>query len=71
MKGKGIRVNIKRFERVGKDKHPLIKKDAECILFLKNAKPNFPDWETADYWFGLQHPSPSMARSLKRQSAKK
>ena len=66
LKGKTIRVNIVRFEGDKKDHHPLIKKDAECILFLKKEENNFPFWETADFWFGVQYPSPWMARSLKR-----
>jgi len=35
LKEKTIHVNILRFETDKKDHHPLIKKDAECILFLK------------------------------------
>lgn len=69
---KTIQVNIRRFEMGEKDHHPLIKKDAECILFLKKQpKGNAPQWATADFWFGVQHPSPWMARSLKRLSKEK
>jgi hypothetical protein len=71
LKDKTIKVNIMRFEMDAKDKHPLIKKDGECILFLKSATPDTPSWVTADFWFGVQHPSPWMARSLKRLAAKK
>jgi hypothetical protein len=71
LKDQNIRVDIMRFEHDAKDKHPLIKKDAECILFLKSAKNSMPSWVTADFWFGVQHPSPWMARSLKRLAAKK
>ena len=67
LKGKTIRVNIKRFEMDKKDHHPLIAKDAECILFLKmEGAGASPHWVTADFWFGIQHPSPWMVKSLKR-----
>ena len=69
LKGETIRVNIVRRELNKKDKHPLIKKDAECILFLKKADNAMPSWETADFWFGIQYPSPVMAKSLKRLAA--
>ena len=71
LKEQAIKVNIKRFERDLKDKHPLIKKDSECLLFLKRATPDTPSWVTADFWFGVQHSSPWMARSLKRLAAEK
>ena len=71
LKDQVIKVNIVRFEMDAKDKHPLIKKDGECILYLKSATPNTPSWVTADFWFGVQHPSPWMARSIKRLAAKK
>lgn len=66
MKNRTIRVSIQRLEMDTKDRHPLLKKDSECILFLKNASPNVPQWVTADFWFGIQFPSPAMIRSLKR-----
>jgi hypothetical protein len=66
LKGQVIRINIKRFERTNKDKHPLIKKDSDCIVFLNSDRPNIPHWVTSDFWFGLQHPSESMMCSLKR-----
>jgi hypothetical protein len=71
LKDQVIRINIMRFEMEVKDKHPLIKKDGECILFLKSAAPNAPAWVTTDFWFGVQHPSPWMTRSLKRLAAEK
>ncbi len=71
LKDQVIEVNIMRFEMDAKDKHPLIKKDSECILFLKSATPDTPSWVTADFWFGVQHPSPWMARSLKRLAGEK
>ena len=56
-----------RIVETPKDHHPIIKKDAECILFLKKQpKGSIPQWITADPWFGIQHPLPGMARSLKR-----
>ena len=65
--GKTINVNIKRFEMHKKDRHPRIKKDAECILFLEQeGEGNTPHWVTTDFWFGIQHPIPWMIRSLKR-----
>lgn len=67
LKGKTIRINIQRFESDKKDRHPLIKKDGECILFLKKEAPGtVPSWVTADFWFGVQHPFTSMVKSLKR-----
>ena len=71
LKGRVIKINIIRFEKDAKDKHPLIKKDGECILFLKRPTPNIPEWVTTDFWFGVQHPSPWMASSLKRLAAEK
>jgi len=71
MKGRAITVRILRFEMEAKDRHPQLRKDGECILFLKSSKPARPYWDTADLWFGVQHPSPSMARALKRLGAKK
>jgi hypothetical protein len=62
-------VNIVRFELVEKDKSPLLKKDAECILFLKNVSPDKPVWRTVDMWFGLQPASLWLARALKRLDA--
>ena len=64
-------VNIVRFELDAKDKSPLLKKNAECILFLKNVSPDKPVWQTADVWFGLQPASPWLARSLKRLASEK
>jgi len=69
LKDQVIKVNITRFEMEPKDKLPVIKKDGECILFLKREEPNVPTWGTADFWFGVQHPSPWLARSLKRLAA--
>ncbi len=72
LKGKTIRVNIKRFEMDKKDHHPLIKKDAECILFLKKeGSGTIPQWVTTDFWFGIQHPIPWMVKSLKRLAKEK
>jgi hypothetical protein len=65
--GKTIAINIVRFELNEKDRHPLIKKDAECILFLKKQRlGNVPQLTSADYWFGVQPPSPLMFKSLSR-----
>jgi hypothetical protein len=67
LRSKTVKVSIKRFERDKKDHHPLIKKDAECILFLKKApERTTPQWVTADFWLGVQYPSPWMVKSIKR-----
>ncbi len=70
VKDQVIKVDIMRFEMSAKDKHPLIKKDGECILFLKGPAPNTPIWVTADFWFGVQYPSPRLARSVKNVAEK-
>ena len=67
-----IKVTITRFEMEKKDHHPLIKKDARCILFLKRASPdNTPVWVTSDVWLSVQYPFPWLARSLKRVAKEK
>lgn len=66
LKDKTVYVNIIRFEMGLKDHNPLIKKDSVCILFLKKNPDNLPVWVTADFWFGVQYPSPLMVISLKR-----
>ena len=70
LKGRVIKVDIIRFERDEKDKNPLIKKGGQCILFLKSDKQSAWSWSTADFWFGVQPPSPAMAHALKRLAAK-
>lgn len=75
-KGDGVtngvmtRVVIVRFERGASDRHPLLKKGGECILFLNNASPSIPKWRTVDFWFGIQYPNSLMGRSLKRLAQK-
>ncbi len=66
LKDQSIDVVIKRFESDEKDKHPCIATDAESILFLKGAGEGNRSWHSVDFWFAVQHPSPWMARSLKR-----
>jgi len=66
LKGAAVRVRIVRFEMGKEDHHPLISKGAEAILFLKEQENSVPSLETADFWFGVQHPFPWLARSLKR-----
>lgn len=63
--GKTIDFTLVRYQLSPKDQHPLMKKDAECILFLKQSS-NTQRWETADVWFGMQPESPSLVKSLKR-----
>jgi hypothetical protein len=66
-----IRVAIIRFENSDADRIPELKQGSRWILFLKSApRGATPVWETADVWFGVQRPSPWMARSLKRLSGK-
>jgi hypothetical protein len=66
-RGKTIHVNIHRFYAPGEKRHPLITQDAECLLYLKlESDDAIPEFVTANFWFGLQHPSESMARSLMR-----
>ncbi|MEI9896475.1 MAG: YfbK domain-containing protein [Chthoniobacter sp.] len=60
------RVTIVRFERDATDRHPLIKKGGECILFLKKTAGATPALQTADFWFGVQYPSNWMGSAVKR-----
>ena len=69
LEGNTMRINIQRFEMTEKDRNPLIKKDSGCLLFLKKESDGTrPQWTTADPWFGVQWPSPSMENALKRLS---
>ena len=61
-----IGVEIIRFEMGKQDHDPLIKKASRCILFFGKRRPEDPTWATVDIWFGVQHPFPWLARSLKR-----
>ena len=69
-KGKTMRVSLVRFENVAADRHPLIRKGGRCRLFLRRRENSIPAWSTADFWFGVQHPFPWMARSLRRLQGK-
>ncbi len=64
--GVTARVVIVRFEQDASDRHPLIKKGGDCILYLKTASGSIPKLRTADFWFGVQYPNSSLMRSLKR-----
>ena len=66
LKGSVIWVGIDRHETGEQDKHPLIKMGGECLLFLKSSQQDSPTWVTADSWFGIQQPGPSLSRSLRR-----
>ena len=66
LKGSTIRIALRRYELDEKDRHPLIKHEGDCILFLRKAEANQDAWETVDYWFGVQPASAAMARALKR-----
>mgnify|MGYP001282541761 CR=1 FL=1 len=62
-----ILVGMSRFVITMEDRLPLIKKDSRCILFLKQASDmSIPAWVTTDFWFGVQHPLPVLARTLIR-----
>lgn len=64
---KTIAVDIARFELNDADRLADLKKGYRCILFLNNqGNRKTPRWQTADVWFGVQYPSPSMAKSLRR-----
>lgn len=64
--GGTIDVCIIRFEAVPGDRLPELKKGGRCILFLKDNKQPGSPHTTVDVWFGVQRPSPWMARSLAR-----
>jgi hypothetical protein len=66
LEGQIIHGYFERFEMDITNKHRLIKKDGECIRFLKEPALGPPSWATADYWFGMQEMSPWMTYSLKR-----
>jgi hypothetical protein len=62
-----ISVNIVRFEFGKEDELPEMAKGKQCILFLKQVgAQEKPSYITADVWFGVQRPSPTMAKSLSR-----
>lgn len=62
-----IQISVNRFELDEGDRLPELGKGYKCIVFLKNAgSAQKPRWETSDVWFGIQRPSPSMARLLKK-----
>ena len=64
LKGKSIKFSIRHFMKVEKDVDPLLEKGSEIIVFLKDDGDG--GWETADIWFGIHFPSPTMIESLKR-----
>jgi hypothetical protein len=66
LKGTVFWVGIDRHEVGEQDKHHLIKMGGESLLFLKRSKQKSPTWVTADSWFGIQHPGPSLSRALRR-----
>ena len=67
LKGQKFPVSIKRFVFEEGDKHPLIEKNAKCVLFLKTSKGK-PSWREADMWFAIQHPNKMLGRALQRLS---
>lgn len=65
--GGTVKVNMVRFEQEAEDQFPELKKGGKCILFLKcNDRQATPSYITSDVWFGVQRPSPWMAKSLSR-----
>ena len=64
LKGKAIKFDIRHFTEDEKDVDPLLKKGNECIVFLTDDGDG--GWITADIWFGIHYPSPTMVKSLKR-----
>jgi hypothetical protein len=64
--GGTIDVHVVRFESAPEDRLPELKKGGRCILFLKENKQPGSPCSTVDVWFGVQRPSPWMARSLAR-----
>jgi hypothetical protein len=68
--GGTIKANVARVEFGPADKLPALKKGGNCILFLKcNDRQEPPSYITADLWFGVQPPLPSLARALARLAA--
>ena len=71
-RGKTIRINIVRI--VIQEKYTyldLIKEGEERIVFLRKIPRNQnPSWRTADVWFGVQYPSSTMVRAIKRLAKK-
>jgi hypothetical protein len=60
--GETIKVHILR---EGDERLPEMKKDGKCLLFLQcyHLKPS-PSYLTVDVWFGVQRPSPGLAKAL-------
>lgn len=66
-----ITVNIVRLESHPDDRPPQLKEGGRCILFLRcNDRQPTPTYVTADVWFGIQPPSPTMAKALERLAGK-
>lgn len=67
LKKQTVNVNIVRFQCKKDDEHPLIKKGANVILFLKKCPAGTTHrWESADVWFGIQPSNSMMVRMMKR-----
>lgn len=68
--GGTIRANVVRVEFEPADKLPALRKGGRCVLFLTcNDRQGPPSYITADPWFGVQPPLPSLAKSLARLAA--
>lgn len=57
-----LRVNVVRFDGTGR----IPKQDGKCILFLRNVALDTPEWQTADFWFGIMDYHERNAAALKR-----
>ena len=65
LEGKQIEVGFVRGERSAEDRHPLITKNAGCMLFLKRELgEGFVKWISADLWLGVQPVNSVMADAL-------
>lgn len=69
--GDTLKLHMVRLESVAADRLPELRKGGRCILFLKPGGAGDPAFTPADYWFGVQRPSPAMARELRRLAARK
>ena len=71
LQGSMIKINIIRLQIREKYSYlDLIKEGGKRIIFLKKIPQDNPAWETADVWFGVQYPSSTMARAIKRLTKK-
>ena len=65
LKSKTIKVSIERIEFGNQERHPLVKEGSRCILFLGVEDQKTKVRSTADYWFGIQHPSEALEDAIR------